>query len=65
MQKLVVGYAGLSKASWKTPKIQNIMDQAVNSLKSIPIELVYNNELSISEKEIIKLCGKFDSNRLI
>ena len=64
MQKLVVGYAGLSKASWKTPKIQNIMDQAVNSLKSLPIEVVCNNKLSISETEVIKLCDKFNSKQV-
>lgn len=64
MQKLVVGYAGLSKVSWKTPKIQGIMDQAVASLQELPIELVNQDELTISETEMAKLCDEFNSKQV-
>ncbi len=64
MEKLIVGYVGLSKASWKTPKIQGLMDQAVASLEKLPVEVVRQDELTISDNEVIKQCDQFNAKQV-
>ncbi len=64
MKKLIAGYMGLTKASWKTPKIKGIMDSAVKSLSKLPIELVCDKELTTTEDDAISLCEKFNSSNV-
>jgi len=58
-RKLVVGYVGLSKASWMTPKIENISKQAIESLSRLDIEVVPMNELATTEEEAIEAASEF------
>lgn len=61
MNKITVGYMGLSKASWKTPKIQTLMRQAVDSLKTLPdTAIVADEELTTTEAEAIAACEKLN-----
>lgn len=60
MNKFTIGYAGLSKASWKTPKITALMHSALDSLKQLPVKIVNENDLTTTESEAIALCDKFN-----
>lgn len=62
MKKLCIGYAALTKASWKTPKISGLMESALKSLKKMDIELVNGEDLTTTESEALELCGKFKKN---
>jgi L-fucose isomerase-like protein len=59
MKEITVGYMGLSKASWKTPKICGLMDQALASLNTLPVKVVSAPELTTTEAEAIELSEKF------
>ncbi len=61
MNEFTIGYAGLSKASWKTPKITALMHNALGSLKHLPTRIVHDDDLTTTEAEAIALCDKFNS----
>lgn len=60
MKELTVGYAGLSKASWKTPKIEALMDTAIDSLQKQQVKLVHEKELTTTEAEAVEISDKFN-----
>ena len=64
MKKLCVGYAALSKASWKTPKISGLMESALKSLKNMPLDVIHAEDLTTTEFEAIELCDKFSKGRV-
>ena len=57
--KLIVGYVGLSKASWKTPKIEGLMTEAAKSIASMDVKLVGGDSLTTTEDEALELASKF------
>jgi len=58
---LKIGYAGLSKASWKTPKIEGIIEKALKSLKKLDAEIVHPAGLTTTEDEAIEAATLFNS----
>ncbi len=58
---LKIGYAGLSKASWKTPKIEGVMNDALRSLGRIDARIVHPGNLVCSEDEAIAAAGLFNA----
>lgn len=60
MKPLKIGYMALSKASWRTPKIDAIVAAAAANLKTLPYEFVMPGAPVTTEEEIIKVCGEFN-----
>ena len=60
MDGMTVGYAGLSKASWKTPKITALMHHALTGMKQLPARIVHDDDLTTTEAEAIALSDKFN-----
>ncbi|OGV48432.1 MAG: hypothetical protein A2X49_15880 [Lentisphaerae bacterium GWF2_52_8] len=59
MEKLRLGYAALSKASWKTAKISQLMERALGSIRRLPVDLVHAEGLTATEEDAIRLCAEF------
>jgi len=59
MKRLTVGYIALSKASWKTPKICDLMGATLDNLKNLPVEIVHGKGLTTTEFEAAELCDEF------
>ncbi len=60
MKQLKIGYMALSKASWRTPKIDAIVADTAANLKTLPYEFVMPESPVTTEEEIIKVCGEFN-----
>ena len=60
MKKLTIGYMALSKASWQTPKICDLMSATLAELKKMPVEIVHAKELTTTEFEAAELCDEFN-----
>ena len=61
MKKLKIGYMALSKASWRTPKIDALVAKTAENLKQLPYDLVVPESLVTTEDEIIQVCEEFNT----
>lgn len=59
MSAATVGYMGLSKASWKTPKICKLREVAESSLGALPVRVLGSGDLTCTEAEAIELSEMF------
>lgn len=60
MKQIKIGYMALSKASWMTPKIEAIVTETVENLKTLPCRLVCQDAPVTTEAEIIEACHQFN-----
>lgn len=60
MKPLKIGYMALSKASWRTPKIDAIVEKTAENLKKLPCEVVVPESLVTTEAEIIQISERFN-----
>ena len=58
MKSFKVGYIALSKASWATPEIDGLRKSALESLNSLPYEIVHGNILTTTAAEALALCAE-------
>jgi len=56
MKSFKVGFMALSKASWATPEIEALRENALASLKTLPYEIVHGNALTTTTAEAAALC---------
>jgi L-fucose isomerase-like protein len=54
-----IGYIGLTKASWKTPRISALMSAALESLRKLSAEIIHAPDLTVTEAEAAALAEKF------
>lgn len=64
MKKMKIGYMALSKASWRTPKIEALAAETEKNLKSLDCELIAPKGLVTTEDEIIGVCEEFNRQRI-
>ncbi len=60
IQKIKVGYMPLSKASWQTPRIVQLADMTLGSLKKLPAEIIHGSGLVTTEAEAEALAAEFN-----
>lgn len=60
MKQLKIGYMALSKASWRTPKIDAIVADTAANLKTLPYKFVVPDSPVTTESEIIEVCETFN-----
>lgn len=58
MKDFKVGYIALSKASWATPEIEGLRKTALESLKTLPYEIVHGGALTTTSAEASELCAE-------
>ena len=58
MKAFKVGFIALSKASWATPEIEGLRKSALESLKTLPYEIVDGNALTTTAAEASALCAE-------
>lgn len=58
MKAFKVGFIALSKASWATPEIEGLRKSALESLKTLPYEIVEGNALTTTAAEASALCAE-------
>jgi len=56
MKSFKVGFMALSKASWATPEIEALREDALKSLRTLPYEIVHGDALTTTTAEASALC---------
>jgi L-fucose isomerase-like protein len=59
MKKFSIGYIALSKASWATPEIKSFQGKTVESLKTLPFNIIHADDLTTTSAEAVDLCNEF------
>jgi len=63
-QKLHLGYVGLSKASWRTKKIEGVMAKALAGLSKLDAQISHLDGLTATEDEAIEAAATMSRRRL-
>jgi L-fucose isomerase-like protein len=58
MKAFNVGFIALSKASWATPEIDALRKAALDSLKTLPFDIVHGDALTTTAAEASALCAE-------
>ena len=64
MEKIKVGVFAFTKASWLTPKIENIVDSTVKNLRAIPDAEILFDGLVCDEADSIRQAERFAAERV-
>ncbi len=64
MEKLKIGVFAFTKASWLTPKIENIVDATVKNLRTIPDAEILFDGLVCDEADSIRQAERFAAERV-
>ena len=64
MEKIKVGVFAFTKASWLTPKIENIVDSTVKNLRTIPDAEILFDGLVCDEAASIRQAERFAAARV-
>lgn len=62
MKTIRIGYMGLSKASWKTPKIMALMQDTIASLSTLPVKIIHAKDLTMTEADALAIADDFKKN---
>ena len=60
MKELKIGYMALSKASWMTPRIEGLVTETIENLKTLPCRLICGEAPVTTEAEILELTERLN-----
>ncbi len=60
MSTIKIGYLALSKASWRTPAIDELVRKTLVNLKTLPYEIVHAPDLVTTEEEVLAAVEKLN-----